>query len=90
MWTKERRKAEMSERDPEEQARWEASLEASKMLRADQSDLEIGQFQEIKVDLEFAASVLRDQLSSDTVDSDTKVRLQASIRTLEALARKAV
>jgi hypothetical protein len=79
----------MVERDPEEEARHQASLEVSKMLRGDQVDMEIRQFQVIKVDLEFAASVLRDQLSSGSVDFDTETRFQSAITTLESLVRKA-
>ncbi len=55
------------------------------MLRPDTSDPTTAEgFEEIKADLDFAAGVLRDQLSNAAAD---KARLESAIRTLEALAR---
>ena len=78
----------MVDRTPEEEERYQASLEASKLLRPDTHELSLSDFTQVKADLEHAVSVL--QLHADVTDAnaDEKQSLQNAIVTLEALIRR--
>ncbi|HEU5010786.1 MAG TPA: hypothetical protein VFT33_08825 [Gaiellaceae bacterium] len=80
----------MVERTPEEEERYQASLEAAKLFRPDTHDLSLSDFTQVKADLEHAVSVL--QLHADVTatdaDDDQRQRLQNAIVTLEALIQR--
>jgi hypothetical protein len=61
----------MVERSPEEEERYQASLDASKLLRPDTYELSLSDFAQIRVDLEFAAGELHALLTDET-DADRK------------------